>query len=155
MKKLFILSLLISISSFSYSQHYETALGVKGGYTGWGFGGLNLKHFLVPKTALEITLGGSGHQLRSDILFEYQNATGFYKGLEWYVGAGASVGTWRKGVYDFDKGLFLVGIVAVGLDFKFQLTPISLALETGPTHGLINARGFGWSGAFAIRYVLK
>jgi hypothetical protein len=53
-KIVFIASLLIS--AFSFSQSYKTAIGLKGGYP--GYGSLNIKHYLNGSSAIEASIGG-------------------------------------------------------------------------------------------------
>jgi hypothetical protein len=63
---------------------------------------------------------------------------------------------WAPGQQDkYSAGLFIVGTGVIGLDYTIPGIPINIALDTGPLVGIINTRGFGWGGGFAIRYVLK
>lgn len=167
MKKLILVLMSISLVTFGYSQSYTTAIGVKGGSSGgggYGGGGLNLKHFIGGKNALEFTVGGGNNHIRGQVLYEWQNDIGEVSGLAWYLGVGGSVGLWsnphpKDNKIDFyDSGLYLGANGVIGLDWNLEPVidvPIGLALDTGPYIGIINSRFFGWGGGFAIRYILK
>jgi len=166
MKK-FALTLMILLSfTFGYSQTYQTAIGVKGlGGGHYGGGGINLKHFIAGPNALELTVGGGNRHLNAQLLYEWQHSTDLAEGLDWYVGLGGTVGTWRNGYYHpvhddyyYKRGLYLDVNAVIGLDWNLEPVidiPLGLAVDVGPSIGLINSRLWGWGGAFAIRYILK
>ena len=68
MKRILVLLVFITVSTFSYSQNYKTAIGIKGGYP--GYGSLNGKHFLNSKTAIEGSIGGGTNTLWLQGLYE-------------------------------------------------------------------------------------
>ena len=150
---LIILSIALSFSCFS--QHYETAIGIKAGGHGGGFAGINLKHFVSNKNALEVTLGGSNRHIRADILYEWQNATGVAENLDWYIGIGGAAGSWSTSGGKHQRGLYILGSAVLGLDYTLPIVPINIAFDTGPYVGVINSKTFGWGGAFGIRYIIK
>ena len=163
--KIFLTFLVIFSCSFLFSQQYTSAIGIKGGsvHSRSGFGGLNFKHFLGGSNAIELTASAGTGNFRLQALYEWQKSTGWEEGLDWYVGVGGGLGTWRKdywggpghGNSNYSSGFFLRGVAVIGLDYTFSSVPINLALDTGPSVGIINTYSFGWGGGFAIRYVLK
>ena len=165
MKYIIFLFAVIGTFSFGFSQSYTTAIGFKGGNSAggaFGGGGLNLKHFISGKNALEITLGGGSNHLRGQLLYEWQNNTGITEGLDWYIGLGGSVGTWSNfndhPKYGYDRGLYLGANGVIGLDWNLEGEtgiPIGMAIDLGPYIGIINSSRIGWGGAFALRYILK
>lgn len=167
MTKITMTFLFLTLIGFSYSQSYTTAIGIKGGNSGgigYGGGGLNLKHFIGGKNALEFTVGGGNNHIRGQVLYEWQNDIGEVQGLEWYLGVGGSIGLWSSdyphpnGKDNYNRGLYLGANGVVGLDWNLEPStgvPIGLALDTGPYIGLINSGFFGWGGGLALRYILK
>ena len=167
MKKILFLLAVIGTFSFGYAQSYTTAIGLKGGNAAGGAlggGGLNLKHFISGKNAIEITIGGGSNHLRGQVLYEWQNSTGIADGLDWYLGVGGSVGTWSQSYshpsnnFHYDRGLYLGANGVVGLDWNLEPAtgvPIGIAMDVGPYIGIINSSRIGWGGAFALRYILK
>lgn len=154
-KTVFSILFIFSLSFFSSAQSYTTAIGLKGGLFGWG--ALNGKHFIAGPNALEATIGGGRNFTWFELLYEWQNPTNLIDGLEWYLGAGGALGTWRKN-YDFDgfnSGFHLGARAVAGLDYTFSSIPLNLALDTGPYLGLINSPGFGWHGGFVLRFILN
>lgn len=167
MKKVLFLVAIIGTFTVGYSQSYTTAIGVKGGNVAGGFyggGGINLKHFISGKNALEVTVGGGNNHLRGQLLYEWQNSLDIADGLDWYIGLGGSVGTWSSSnphsnnKYSYSKGLYLGANGVVGLDWNLEPAtgvPIGIAMDVGPYIGIINSSRIGWGGAFALRYILK
>lgn len=146
-----------------FSQQYTSAIGVKGGsvHSRSGFGGLNFKHFIAGSNAIELTASAGVGNFRFQALYEWQKSTGWEDGLDWYLGVGGGLGSWRNNYLapghssKYSNGFFLRGVAVIGLDYTFSDLPINLALDTGPSVGIINTYSFGWGGGFAIRYVLK
>ncbi|MEX1192259.1 MAG: hypothetical protein WED10_11900 [Brumimicrobium sp.] len=171
MKKLVIILMTMSLSAVGFSQTYEMAVGLKGnGLPGpvgrhYSGGGINFKHFIGGRNALEYTVGGGHEHLRAQVLYEWQHSTGITEGLDWYLGAGGTIGAWGNGYYHpsndddyYDRGLYLGANGVIGLDWNIEpLTgvPIGFAVDSGPYIGIINSHAFGWGGAFAVRYIIK
>ena len=156
--------LILTLNFTSFSQQYKTAIGLKGGSmtARSGFGGVNLKHFFTGSNAIEITASGGRGNYRIHGLYEWQNQTGWEEGLDWYVGIGGGAGFWRRNYwapghnkYGLNDGFYLFGSAVIGLDYTFSDLPLNLAIDTGPSVGIINTYGFGWGGGIAIRYILE
>lgn len=168
MNKIITFLIALSLTTIGFSQTYTTAIGLKGGGVGGGHlggGGINLKHFIAGPNALELTVGGGSNHLRAQLLYEWQHSTDLTEGLDWYIGLGGTIGTWRKGYYHpvhhdyyYNSGLYLGANVVAGLDWNLEPAigvPLGIAADVGPFFGLINTRLWGWGGAFAVRYILK
>ena len=162
--KLLLVSLLVL--SFCYNGHaqtYTTGVGLRGATFYPGSGGINLKHFISWQNALELTVGGGNNHLVGTLLYEWQRETGITPGLDWYVGAGGTVGSWRSSFVHpvhtnkttYSSGFYLGGRAVIGLDYVIPDIPIGVALDVGPYIGIINSNSLGWGGAFAIRYILN
>lgn len=161
-KILFAITFILLFSSVSFSQNYQTAIGFRGASFYSGSGGINLKHFVSPKNALEITLGGGRNHLVGSALYEWQNSTDITPGLDWYLGVGGVFGTWRYDYvhpsnkdYKYSNGFYLGGRAVVGLDYTLTDIPLNFAFDAGPYIGIINSGTIGWGGSFTIRYVLN
>ena len=160
--RIFTAVFIILLSINTNAQTYTTAIGIKSGsYARGGFGGLNLKHFISGENAIEVSVGGWDNYWRAQVFFEWQKPTGWTENLDWYVGLGGGIGAWSKNYWapgqedKYSSGMFIIGSGVLGLDYTIPGIPINIALDTGPHIGIINSRGFGWGGGFAIRYVLK
>jgi hypothetical protein len=154
MKRILVLLVFITVSTFSYSQNYKTAIGIKGGYP--GYGSLNGKHFLNSKTAIEGSIGGGTNTLWLQGLYELNFS--LEQGLNWYAGGGANVGFYSfKNTFTNERTsnmiLGLNGIV--GIEYTFEDFPLNVALDTGPNLRIINSFGFGWGAGIAVRYAIK
>lgn len=157
----------ITLATTSFGQSYKTAIGLKGGSIGglaFGGGGVNLKHFIGGKNALEFTVGGGVNHIRGQVLYEWQNNISAVDGLAWYIGAGGSVGAWGNSHYHpvrdvtYSSGLYLGANAVGGVDWSIEpLTsvPLDFAVDMGPYVGIVNSNVFGWGGSFAVRYILK
>lgn len=167
MNKIIAFLITLSFSTFGFSQSYKTAIGLKGGSVGglaFGGGGVNLKHFIGGKNALEFTVGGGSNHVRGQVLYEWQNDISAVDGLAWYIGVGGTVGAWGNSYYHstgnvtYNRGLYLGANAVGGVDWSIEpLTsvPLDFAIDMGPYVGIINSNTFGWGGAFAVRYILK
>jgi len=148
----FILVMFCLIASSSFSQSYTTAAGLKGAYYFNGGAALNVKHFLGSNNAIEACLGGGSRHIWLQGLYERNNE--LTHGLEWYYGFGADLGVFTNGGYvaEYSSGLFMGVDGVVGIEYTFEVFPLNLALDTGPSLRLLPYVGFGWGGGFAARY---
>jgi hypothetical protein len=148
MKNCLILLVIIASTSFSYAQNYKTAVGIKGGYP--GFGSLNGKHFLNSKTAIEGSIGGGSSTLWLQGLYELNFS--LEDGLNWYAGGGANVGfySYKNPLTNDRTSNMILGINGiVGIEYTFEDFPLNVALDTGPNIQVIRGAGI------AIRYAIK
>jgi hypothetical protein len=150
MRRLVLLTF-VFVSTISFSQSYKTAVGLKGGYP--GFGSLNVKHYISGSNAIEGSIGGSANFLWLQGLYEINKSLPT-DGLNWYVGVGPSIGFANTNNNTSD-GLFLMGTGLIGIEYTFQDLPINIALDSGPSIEVVPSFGFQWGGGFAIRYTLK
>ncbi|MET4083111.1 hypothetical protein ABIB40_003080 [Pedobacter sp. UYP30] len=136
MKKL-IFTILGCVALFTASttqvkaQDYQNAIGGRFGAAN----GVSFKTALNKGAMLEL-IGN----FRSSKGAKYVNLTGLYEvynpikgaqGLNWFYGAGASLGSYKIKGYKGDVYLSLDGVL--GLDYKFKDAPINLSLDWIPT----------------------
>ena len=167
MKKLLIsLIAVIALSNLAQAQIEQHALGLRFG-AGDGFGTeISYQHGLSFNNRLEFDLGfNSNHEYYNSYRYNYSRwgLTGLYhwvwkldRGLNWYVGPGAKIGSWSYDqgyVHGYDNGMFLAAAGDVGIEFCFPIR-IQLALNARPEIGLIN-HGSGIDVGFAIRYQFR
>lgn len=157
MKKLFVLCLLAFLgTNIVNAQAYSTAVGVKGGYP--GYGGINLKHDFGGFFG-DFTVGGAGRYLSFSALLEKQQT--LEGNFDWYLGAGVYGNSWRNGYgyYYKDKyynGGFAFGIIGViGIEYTFEEIPLNLTFDLGPQFNLTPYSGFFFGSSGGIRYVIK
>lgn len=154
MKKLLIFLLLLTASSYSNAQNYKTAIGIKGGYP--GYGSLNGKHFLNSKTAIEGSIGGGANTLWLQGLYELNFS--LEQGLNWYAGGGLNLGfySYKNQITNDRTSNMILGLNGiVGIEYTFEDFPLNVALDTGPNLRIINSFGFGWGAGLAVRYAIK
>lgn len=158
MKKLGIL-LLLSISWMLYApeaqaQTYGTGVGLRAGVTT----GLSVKHFLTAEGAIEGVIHSRWKGLIVTGLYEYHMDIREVRGLRWFYGGGAHLGTWGDRsdppFDDPDESYTVFGIDGIlGLDYKFVDAPINISLDYKPAFNL--NQDVGWWGdevGISIRY---
>ena len=157
------LILILFMSGFVSAQTPKHVLGLRFG-SGDGFGTeISYQHGLKSINRVELDLG-----FRSDYVnymgehYNYTSwgLTGLYHWVmelngdfNWYLGAGAKLGSWNYDpgyAYKYDDGLFLAAAGDVGLEYSFPVG-IQLALNLRPEFGLIN-HGTVINVGLAVRY---
>ncbi len=151
--KLLFLFLFASLGLFG--QNYSTAIGIKGGYP--GFGTLNVKHFISQKSALEGNIGGfakSGQGSGAFVMLDYEINNGLEEGFTWHYGGGALIGFTNNNLNS--DNFIHTGIHAlIGIEYTFQEVPINCSLDTGPFVFFTPTVNFAWGGGLAIRYAIR
>jgi hypothetical protein len=156
--KKFILSItLLTLTAFS-AQAQPHAIGVRGGSSNFGFGGeISYQHGFGDANRLEIDLGlrnspkNYNHMLVSVI---YQWVWNIEGGFNWYAGLGGQIGSYNHKNGDGD-GLTLGAGGQLGIEYDFNDlgAPIQMSIDTRPMFGVLGSNnGFGYGGAFGIRY---
>jgi len=154
MKKIIIIASAVFLSIGLYAQDYETALGLRGGFSG----GVTLKHFISGSSAVEGIVSTRWHGMNVTGLYEIHNEAFDVEKLNWYYGGGAHIGIWEG--YDdhpwFDSGSrAIIGIdLIIGIEYTFDEAPINIGLDWKPAFNLIGYTGFwGDAGGISLRYV--
>jgi hypothetical protein len=129
------------------AQGYEHAIGGRFGNAN----GITFKTTLNEGAMLEL-IGN----FRSNSGARYTNLTGLYEiynpinevqGLNWFYGAGASIGSYKVKGHDSDFYLAANGVL--GLDYKFEDAPINISLDWIPALQLTPDTGF-WGGDIGL-----
>ena len=160
MKKISPIFILFVSINMSYSQQYNTSLGIKADYSSvnLGYAELSVKHFLTEQDAFEINAGGGQRFLWMQAM--YLRSQPMIKDIDWYFGGGVDGGYWAttsggrediEGQHGFWTGIDGV----VGIEYTFDVVPINLAIDTGPTFRVIPDLKFGWNAALAFRYAFR
>jgi hypothetical protein len=159
--KIFILSLILSLSSGFYSQNYSTAIGIKSGYP--GHGSLNVKHFLGSSAAVDVLAGANFSSVSkyfwAQCLFETNKNIVNMSGFNWYAGVGPSLGFYTVGGYSGKNGQSFSGMWGgvtgvLGIEHTFSSLPLNIALEGGPYINLFPEFYFSGQMNIAIRYAI-
>lgn len=135
----------------AFAQDYNNAIGGRFG----SYNGISFKTGLSDGAMLEL-IGN----FRSSNNVSYFKITGLYEkynsingveGLNWFYGAGASIGSVK--VKNFDGDVFLGINGVLGLDYKFKGAPINLSLDWMPSFDLVpNTEFYGGDLGLGIRY---
>lgn len=159
MKKIFIISFLISFTYIAQAQINTNALGLRLGGNGDINGAeISYQQSWSDENRLEFDLGfgGNKHHSRVYLVGLYHWVWGITDGLNWYAGPGATAGFFS---FDDDDGIdnyFNIGVGGqIGLEYDFNEmdAPILISLDARPMFDLIGDQsGFGWGAALGIRY---
>lgn len=144
----------------THAQQYRTAFGIKSDLTTYDLPSaeLSLKTFITEASALEFNLGGNRRFFWLQAMYHRNQSMTRY--IDWYWGAGVDGGYWYKPSYGrTDVGStegFWTGLNGtIGLEYTFQVVPINLALDTGPSLRLVPNVKFGWMLGFSMRYAFR
>ncbi|MFC0263019.1 hypothetical protein [Fontibacter flavus] len=158
MKKAVFLLLLfagVGLTNQSFAQ-YTTGIGLRAGVTN----GLTVKHFIGQEAALEGILHARWGGIMVTGLYEVHKDIRDVRGLSWFFGGGAHLGTWNSGSRnrppwaDPNESYSVFGLDGIiGLDYAFQDAPINLSLDWKPAINL-GYYNYGWDEvALSIRFV--
>lgn len=143
MKKLLIIIVVVLFCNTNMNaQVYNNAIGLRGGFSS----GINFKHFLSGENAFEVILATDYDGFLITGVYQRHTTAFDTPGLQWYYGAGG-----RIGFYDDNSILGIVGVV--GLDYKIEDVPISLALDVMPRIHIIGNDLMQMGAGFSVRYV--
>ena len=147
---------LLTLTQTAFSQStgptYRTALGAKAYFGDGTTGGINIKHVLNSKGALEGSLLFERGFLGVEGLYDWHGDINNAPGLKWYVGGGGLLFFPTKDQYGDDVVFALRG--ALGLDYKFTGAPINVAFDLNPTFNLTPATDFNFWAGLAFRFAL-
>ncbi|NII29129.1 hypothetical protein HB364_28885 [Pseudoflavitalea sp. X16] len=158
MKKITIIAVamicLLSLTQTAFSQStgptYRTALGAKAYFGDGTTGGINLKHFLNSKGALEASLLFERGHLGVEGLYDWHGDITGASGLKWYVGGGALLFFPTDDDYGDDVLFALRG--TLGLDYKFTGAPINVSFDLNPVFALTPDTDFDFWAGLAFRF---
>lgn len=145
----FALMMGLGLLNESNAQTYATGIGLRAGVSN----GLTVKHFIQSDVALEGILHTRWEGLVITGLYEVHKNIREVRGLRWFYGGGAHIGSWNSRS-DKYPGTTILGIDGIiGLDYKFADAPINLSLDYKPAFNIINGGGFwGDEVALSIRF---
>jgi hypothetical protein len=143
------------VSCVSFSQDYETGIGLRAGF----YNGLTIKHFTSDKVAVEGIFSSRWRGFEVTGLYEVHNVAFNTERLKWFFGFGGHIGFW-DGDYTYEKWgrrgetYTVIGIDGIiGLEYSFELIPINIGLDWKPAYNIFGYEGFWADGsAFSIRY---
>lgn len=152
--KITILLSFILMNTLVFSQDYKTAIGLKGGYP--GFGSLNAKHFISENSALEATFGGMSRENYGNGAFailDYEIQNSLESSFSWFYGGGGLLGftTNNAGTTTLQLGINST----VGIEYTFEEVPINCSLNMGPLIFISPEVRFNWGGGLSIRYAIR
>ncbi|GAB3649989.1 hypothetical protein GCM10028791_16490 [Echinicola sediminis] len=144
------------ISNQAQAQSYSTGVGLRAGVTN----GLTVKHFLTSEGAIEGILHSRWRGLVITGLYEVHKDIRELRGLKWFYGGGAHLGTWgnkSNHPFDEDRDYTVFGIDGIiGLDYKFDDAPVNLSLDYKPAFNITD--NVGWWGdeiALSLRFTFN
>ncbi len=164
MKKLILLLTLVCTLELAYSQSSSNALGIRLGGSDGVSAEISYQNYIGGSNRLEFDLGfieaGWYNGFKFSLLYHWVgNIDG---GLNWYVGAGGSIGAWNVDENDpfwFDDndyhndGFFLDADGQLGIEYNFDV-PLQVSLDIRPEFGLIND-DFDMGYGLGIRYLFN
>lgn len=156
MKRLVVVCMFVF--AFAYAQEaqaqYTTGIGLRAGVSN----GLTVKHFISNDAALEGILHTRWGGFVITGLYEVHKDISDVKGLMWFFGGGAHLGSWNAGSNrpwgDRNRSETVVGLSGIiGLDYAFADVPIGLSLDWKPTFNFSGQRYWGDEVALSIRFI--
>lgn len=155
-KPILILAVLFSFLFVRESQaQYNTGIGLRLG----SGNGITVKHFIKNGAAIEGILYTRWQGFIITGLYQVHKDIAGAKGLQWFYGGGAHIGTWnadRRNTPWGDNGRnsTVVGLDGIiGLDYKFDNAPINLSLDWKPAINISEYGGFwGDEVALSVRF---
>jgi hypothetical protein len=153
MKKVFFLLSLMAIISITSvnAQNYTTAAGLHIDFgSGGTYVGPSIKHFFTENSAAEAEVVFGNSVVFITALYQYHGDIPDASGLQYYFGAGPSVG------FGNSNSAFYIRPVG-GLDYKIKDAPIALNFDWRPSIYIGN-NGDGFTAArfgLGLRYVIK
>jgi len=145
MKKYSILFLLLLLTSLSVSaQKYRTTVGARFGRNDFG---VALQQKVLEEVTLEGIFAAGNREADATLLIE-KHFPLLGKGFNYYLGAGAHVGSLK------DYGAFYGADVILGSELKLPIFPLVLSLDLKPAIHASHSDWFTIDGGFTLRYIL-
>ena len=151
----FITASLLLLSAFNVNAQYKNAVGVRLGDAY----GITYKTFIQSDRALDFILNlrnrkDDNHFILTG-LYEVHNPINGAPGLQWYYGAGASLGTLSYKDDDKDNDVYVSADGVLGLDYVVPGSPLNLSLDWKPALVLTPYTGFYERGVgLSVRIIL-
>ena len=129
------------------AQNYNWGIGVRGGVECTG---ISVKYNFDPANTIEGLVALIPRNVNFVALYE-RNIPVIAEGFNFYYGAGANIGSWRR----HGKDKFTFGIDGVvGLEYKIKPIPLALAIDYKPFWNMIgHSRFIADDFGFSIRVV--
>ena len=114
---------------------------------------------LGSKNRLELDFGGRRHKNWSHfgVAAIYHWVNNITDGLNWYIGPGAAIGSYRSKYWNNDGlTLALGGQIGLEYDFNTEGVPLLLSLDWRPMWGFYTYDDyypFGYEGGLSLRYI--
>lgn len=147
--------LVLTLTTEVKAQSYATGIGLRSGVSN----GLTVKHFLESDLAIEGILHSRWRGLVITGLIEKHKDISEVRGLRWFYGGGAHIGSWNGNrnppwADSSFSGATVFGLDGIiGLDYIFTDAPINLSLDYKPAFNITNSAGFwGDEVALSIRF---
>ncbi|KAA5548623.1 hypothetical protein [Adhaeribacter rhizoryzae] len=145
MKKNTILLFLLLLTSFSaFAQKYRTNIGARLGRNDFG---VSLQQKILEEVTLEGIAGVGSREADFTLLVEKHYPL-IGKGFNYYIGAGAHVGTVKE------YGGFYGADVILGTELKLPIFPLVISLDIKPAIHASHSDWFAFDGGFTLRYIL-
>ena len=157
--RIFIISALCLIGFLipneTFSQNYNNAIGLRGGYSG----GITFKHALGQASAFEGILSTRYYGLTVTGLYEIHKPAFNTANLRWYYGAGGHVGFYEGRYYVgpdnrvYRGQVTTIGIDGIlGLEYQIPEIPFLISLDVKPFFDLLAPGPSFWDAGLSLRY---
>ena len=151
---------LLTATFTTFSQVNPHAIGIRFNGDGRGNGAeISYQHGLGDANRLELDFGGRSHQHwhHFGVFAGYHWVWNLTDGLNWYVGPGAAIGSYRSKDHNWDSGLTLAIGGQIGLEYDFNSAgvPLLISLDARPLFELWEYHeyyAFGYGAALSVRY---
>ncbi|GAA4322866.1 hypothetical protein [Flaviaesturariibacter amylovorans] len=132
---------LVALGQSAHAQQYKSGVGLRLDLgEGSTLVGPAFKHFFNNHSAGEFSLLFGGNTTMLGAEYQYHGAIPNAGGLQWYAGAGGSLGFFKVGPFK-QTNFWLRPLV--GLDYKLGATPLAVGFDWRPMIRLTNTEGGG------------
>jgi len=145
---------LLTMFSSTYSQDYNTGIGIRAGF----YSGITIKHFISTNTVLEGIVDTRWRGFQFTGLYEINHQAFDTERWNWYYGIGGHVGFWDGNNTNWGNSgtnYTVAGIDGIlGLEYNIEEIPINIGIDWKPAFNIIGYTGFwGDGGALSVRYI--
>jgi len=149
MKKFFIISLFLLITSFSIEA--QNAIGIRLG----PYNGITFKHGMGSANNLEILLSSYSHDNSWILTGLYEWQQPLEGDFDWFIGIGGHIGhyDYKKYYYGYDDGNYFGADFILGIEYNFSSVPFNISADWKPSFNFGGYERHGYDGgALSIRY---
>lgn len=151
MKKIIFSLIFVALSTFVFSQRFDNAIGIRGGYGS----GISFKHNMGATTFEAIGAFRNHYTYLGGLLEFYAPLDmGSVPGdFNWYYGFGGHIANYSVSVFGGRENAFTAGADGIiGVEYEIPDVPINVSIDIKPGLNVIGGVFLDFGSALSIRY---